>query len=203
MANQFSIDVDQSNDGIKVVSVPKTWLEGGNTPNWITPVVNYGMTSGGILIPQRVDSEGRPEVTQYGSIVENVFQREVRNSSSTSVKLIKPVWAKGLTIVNEIYGVTGTFEVGEGISPWIFFIPNKTNILYKTNFTRKQNIGKQVVVIYPGHSNKPDNIFLEGNTVLEVLNMPLYLGNINIELNITGTFGVGEGFDCEVKAYWM
>lgn len=69
MANQFSINVDQSNDGIKVVSVPKTWLEGGNTPNWITPVVNYGMTSGGILIPQRVDSEGRPEITQSGSIV--------------------------------------------------------------------------------------------------------------------------------------
>jgi len=152
-----------------------------------------------------VTENGEVKVQQTGSIVENVFQREIRNSNTNPVKLIKPVWAKGLTIVNEIYGVTGTFEVGEGISPWIFFIPNTTSILYKTNFTKRQNIGKQVIVIYPGHSNKPDdiNIFLEGNTVLEVLNMPLYLDSITIQLDITGTFGVGEGFDCEVKAYWM
>lgn len=115
MANQFSIDVDQSNDGIKVVSVPKTWLEGGNTPNWITPVVNYGMTSGGILIPQRVDSEGRPEITQYGSNVEKIKVDTIVNA--TSVQPNGDVTA-GMNITNED-------EIWAAISidqqPWTLF----------------------------------------------------------------------------------
>ena len=71
MANQvFSIDADEAADGVKMAGVPKSWIEGGNTPDWFTPTIDYGMTDGGILVPKKVDSDGIQEMKQSGSNVE-------------------------------------------------------------------------------------------------------------------------------------
>ena len=44
MANQiFNLDADETNDGIKISAVPKDWLESGNIPGWITPVIDQAL----------------------------------------------------------------------------------------------------------------------------------------------------------------
>lgn len=38
--NKYNIDADETNDGVKISSVPKKWLESGNIPDWVTPVID-------------------------------------------------------------------------------------------------------------------------------------------------------------------
>ena len=39
MANtKFNIDANETNDGVKVLAAPRTWLDAGNQPDWIQPV---------------------------------------------------------------------------------------------------------------------------------------------------------------------
>ena len=39
MANRkFSIEADETADGVKVVAAPRTWLDSGNMPDWVVPV---------------------------------------------------------------------------------------------------------------------------------------------------------------------
>lgn len=203
MANQFSIDVDQSNDGIKVVSVPKTWLEGGNTPNWITPVVNYGMTSGGILIPQRVDSEGRPEITQTGSIVktENIITRGIYTSAlPTRVKNVPP-GAIGCTVSLIIHGVTGTFTAEEGVrgNLYVYTRDNTSSNYSRVVLTKnKSTRGGQIFQFFPG----ANTVSSEGDYASD--NIKLHEGlRVGFYCVITGTFEAGEGFDLEVDITWM
>ena len=36
--NKFSIDADESKDGVKTIAAPRTWLDAGNKPDWVQPV---------------------------------------------------------------------------------------------------------------------------------------------------------------------
>lgn len=35
---KFSLDADETADGVKIVAAPRTWLESGNLPDWVVPV---------------------------------------------------------------------------------------------------------------------------------------------------------------------
>ncbi|MCF8012713.1 MAG: hypothetical protein K9L56_15710, partial [Clostridiales bacterium] len=35
---KFPLDADETNDGVKIVAAPRTWLEDGNLPDWVVPV---------------------------------------------------------------------------------------------------------------------------------------------------------------------
>jgi hypothetical protein len=38
MTQKFDIDAAETNDGIKTIAAPRTWLDAGNPPDWILPV---------------------------------------------------------------------------------------------------------------------------------------------------------------------
>lgn len=68
---KHNTNIDYSKDDVEVVSVPKSYIENDNTPSWVTPVVNYGITTGGLLVPNKVRDDGVQEVSQVDSKAKN------------------------------------------------------------------------------------------------------------------------------------
>lgn len=181
------------------------------------PVVEYGTTEGGVIVPKRVSGEGH-ELTQLtGSSLEDehaipirsrqseieVLPRMIRVSGGTT-RLITPSWARGMVLYFLVYGATGVFDQNEGVIVSITHRPGiqSTSMSAIMNSKRINSSDTYVeMIMYPG-AVKGDTVPDSDNRLLYVSGLPL-TNDLNLWVGITGEFQEGEGFDCRALVQWL
>ena len=85
--NKFSIDADESNDGVKMIAAPRTWLNAGNMPDWVVPVritedgvdITLDASSSNITIPAETEVLPGPVTDEMIELLKDI-RREVAMS---------------------------------------------------------------------------------------------------------------------------
>src|SRR5690606_28356702 len=115
------------------------------------PIVEYGTTEGGVIVPKRVNDEGH-ELTQLtGSYVEEIIPRGIRQTSSGIQYVEAPKSSKGAIFIFRIYGGTGTFLENQGIRP---------RVLSETIFQNNESIDYDVVGDYVKNFSSSGNYLI-------------------------------------------
>lgn len=188
--------------------IPDPQAYNPQTGQWESFVgVSWGKTVGGLYVPIRVDDQGRQEVTLSGPIVvkqEVVLARGIRTGEHKNL-LDKPPEARGLHLFCRVFGRTGTFGAGQGMSLACFF--NRSNPPSLTSYGLRV-ITDTSTSMYAGHHIfiGPDFVGLgdaRGEYAIVKVSPMVLTTNLNFWLIITGTFEAGEGFDTEVTAVWV
>src|SRR5690606_10182051 len=196
-------------DGRTVMSnLPQHW--GGN--DWkITgvdnplPVGNYVQTESGVWIPQKGSDDGAADVRLTGRNVEEVLDRQITTTNRFR-QVYKPIYAKGVVIIAQVFGATGTFTEGEGAGLRVTQVASTGSYhlasIFERYTTKKINEPNYsvAVVIYPGDLDystvyqRVDDV-KHGKTAL--------LSRLEVYLEVNGTFETDQGIDCEVLLYWI
>ena len=148
---------------------------------------------------QKVQLSGTNVVKQ-----EVVLARGIYTETYRSV-LDKPPEARGLHLFCRVFGRTGTFGSGEGLSLACVFNRGTSPAITTYGLEVITDISTDN---YAGHHIfiGPDFVGL-GDAKGEYANVkvsPMVLTtNLNFRLIISGTFEAGEGFDAEVTAVWV
>lgn len=147
-------------------------------------------------------ADGSAKVALSGTIVQEVFSRTVRTSNTGTALITSPSGRvnKGCIIVCTIFGVTGTFQSGEGLRLRVFNQAG-VNTYFTGNFTfqRQSTAGQQTVYMFPGASR--------GDMLDHVNRFSMFSGVVpyanHVTLEISGSFDAGQGFDCDVQIIWL
>ena len=141
------------------------------------------------------------QAEQVRSNVEvEIFSRSVRKSLVSVTKSV-PENAKGYIYGINIYGITGTFDAGEGLRARIFSSYSVGNSLYSIETERVTSSGPYshpLIISYPGSVIGDAT----NTTNVQASGLPVS-ANVVFRIDITGTFGEGEGFDCEGFVNWL
>ena len=151
-----------------------------------------------------VDENGNVKVQQSGSSLEVVMPRGILSSNSTIYRFNVPAGVKGLSLTLAVYGVTGTLEEDQGIKLTYALIPRgqdlwANNILgsqnISTSATRSGNASHQLT-IYPGLTEVTSGRVHKWDMVATGL-------RLLTRVDVSGNFGSGEGFDCELRMVYI
>ena len=153
-----------------------------------------------------VDENGNVKVQQSGTSLEVVMPRGILSSTSAVYRSNVPAGAKGLSLTLVVYGATGTLAEGQGISISYALVPRGQNlwinnvlgdetVMLSTSTTRIGNVNHQVT-IYPG---------LTGVTSGRVHKWDMAAAGLRVmtRVDVSGNFGSGEGFDCELRVVYI
>src|SRR5690625_4989453 len=167
---------------------------------------NHVMTESGIWIPQRGSDDGATHTQVTGSNDEFIWKREII-SGSRNRDVVPPYKAVGAIFSLVSYGLTGELSAGYRL---ILRGSTKLPRIYTSNRTLEASTTRDssgssghFIFIHPD-SGYMDILFNEvsGNKYVEKRNT--YLPDvINVEVNFSGTFNLGEGLDSEVKVTWL
>lgn len=136
-----------------------------------------------------------------------LITRSIRNSPIINTVIEVPPTAKGAYIEHAVYGVTGTFENGEGHELRVIMshatYGSWQALRWESDYSlqRSSDNAGQGAIIYPGASQGGFEARGTGDSFL-VAGIPAF-GYIRIDLNILGTFEEGEGIDSEVMVQWL
>jgi hypothetical protein len=230
IANNAIVAFEASNDG------GTTWYAVSAVQRG-TGAITINATSNGIyeinvagfkLLRARISSYTSGGVTVYGDVSPFTFpsnsvqifgrketeiivvSRAIRTTSygpSGAYTTAVPLGATGCNIYANIYGVTGTFAAGEGISLIAYLYPGTgkgTDGSSMGSVTLdKQNTARNQLIIFDKGAVKGDFAPIVTNA-MKVTGIPICSGQkIGYALSINGTFTEGQGFDCEVLIEWM
>src|SRR5690625_2420896 len=184
--------------------IPATLPQHWNGNDWaITgtdnplPVANY-TKKGNLWLPTSEDNPVPTQVT--GSNVEDlVVAREIRDASVIS-HLAAPDGAIGFRAELSVYGSTGIFEEGEGLRLLYWDRTEKRGAFVNTYSTKpttgSENREQHVIIIHPSviNNDEEDNLLLSNMVIGKA---------VRLQIDITGEFEEGEGFDCELTVRWL
>lgn len=137
-----------------------------------------------------------------GSNVQELLPRQIRSTGFTNNIIKVPYGAKGFTLTCTIHGVTGTLGTNEGLRIRAFLLTGQT---YNVNRTMKElntafiTSGSIIALIHVG-SKISEN--MDSRVVKAVEESGLFYPYFRVDVAISGTFGPGEGFDCESNLLW-
>ena len=149
---------------------------------------------------------GDQKVQLYGASLEVVMPRGILSSNSTLYRFNVPAGVKGLSLTLAVYGVTGTLAEDQGIKLTYALIPLgqdlwTNNILgiggqnISTSATRSGSSSHQLT-IYPGLTEVTSGRVHKWDMVATGL-------RILTRVDVSGNFGSGEGFDCELRMVYI
>jgi len=153
-----------------------------------------------------VDENGNVKVQQSGASLEVVMPRGILCSNSTLYRFNVPAGVKGLSLTLAVYGVTGTLAEDQGIKLTYALIPRGqdlwvNNILgsgsqnISTSATRSDYVSHQLT-IYPGLTEVTSGRVHKWDMVAAGL-------RVLTRIDVSGDFGSGEGFDCELRVVYI
>jgi len=153
-----------------------------------------------------VTAEGDLKVQLSGTFLEVVMPRGILNSNSEIYRFDVPAGVKGLSLTLAVHGVTGTLAEDQGINISYALVPRGQNlwinnvlgdqtVMLSTSTTRIGNVNHQVT-IYPG---------LTGVTSGRVHKWDMAAAGLRVmtRVDVSGNFGSGEGFDCELRVVYI
>ncbi len=110
-----------------------------------------------------------------------------------------PALAKGVIITLVVYGVTGTFDSGEGyqleLIEHTFSTTQAKKLASTLPITTSGNRSGCMIKVYPG---------IEKDEEISYIDVPTIINNgFRALVSINGTFLPGEGIDCEVQLRWL
>src|SRR5699024_4685014 len=170
----------------------------------------------GDLIPQYWDvvagefkpltgSDGANDVRLTGSIVEEevIFDRQILTENSGNSRLFRPNNAKGFIVYLYIYGITGNFSTNDGVRLRIRNYGYTIGRHFSSYNTRVTTTGNRlhVALMYPGVEESSAMGLTSGASYIAVNSVAT--NNLRVEVEVDGTFDVGEGVDCEVGIEWI
>lgn len=153
---------------------------------------------------QILDRLDEPVPTQLtGSRVEEqiIHERKIRDSYAYRL-VTTPSGARGCIVKANTFGITGSFEGEEGlrVDAWGYSSIYSGNIFTLSTPNRSKTPGRGFLLMwYPGLVSGDLN-HDGGLSAVTGLLLPPY---INFRLDITGTFGEGEGIDSELLVTWI
>lgn len=165
--------------------------------------IMWGKTAAGVLVPVQVNADGTVVTSLSGRKVEIPVTRGIKTSNGTSYTLSSPENAKGAIVHLRIYGVTGTFEAGQGIYIVTRSVTSAADkFAYICQTTVNAEAKDQVVSWLPGNSLGDGQIF---STYVSNAKLAGLLPQNQLWLNyyITGTFTEGQGFDMAISVTWV
>ena len=138
------------------------------------------------------------ELSSNNVITQTLLSRQTLTGSSNITAITPPNGAIGVMIITSIYGVTGTFTTGQGLSISVYtgFAPGKQMYVVSSpvETTAMTNWG---IVIHP-------NAATTGYTMADSRALAAPLGtSVEPHIFVSGTFTTGQGFDCEMDAIWL
>lgn len=94
--NKFSIDADESKDGVKMIAAPRTWLDSGNMPDWVVPVritedgvdITLDATSSNITIPAETELLPGPVTDEIISELQAIRETVSRTADITNYETL-------------------------------------------------------------------------------------------------------------------
>jgi len=178
--------------------IPQIWDESGD--QFVPYQGKVGIQVGGADV-----DAANPVPTQLSGRTlqkETIISRSVRTSVSHVYK-DSPNGAIGAIFSLNIYGVTGSFEAGEGVNLSIVSIDFVSNLKCIKVSTNSSTLSSRMHQIYwfPGADIGDAVLNITGNDIKKVA-LPLPPKN-QIVINITGTFAGEEGIDCDVTVEWI
>lgn len=147
------------------------------------------------------DTVSSPSVKLTGRKMQTIVSSRSVKSASQGLSVDIPDWGpKGCVVTVRVYGVTGTFSSGQGLSLDTTLVTG-----YSTNRTPVIRGNQFTTTGYISHIWHPGASFGDAvNNRLETKISGLMAGKeIYIGLIVSGTFATGEGFDCEVIIDWL
>jgi hypothetical protein len=143
-------------------------------------------------------------VYSAGRKIETVFTRQIRTSSGTQVYVPTPAGVKGCVVRAFIYGATGTFASGQGLAVALAFArtPTVTTLFAPSVLSERVNrqYSESTIIVYPGVTGDASDF---GNfSKIKRINAQIF-GSVRVNASITGTFGEGQGIDCDVTIEWL
>lgn len=147
---------------------------------------------------------GDQKVQLSGTSLEVVMPRGILNSNSEYYRFDVPAEAKGLSLTLAVYGVTGTLAEDQGIKISYALIPRGQN-LWLNNILGNRNISTSAtrsgssshqLTIYPGLTEVTSGRVHKWDMVAAGL-------RVITRIDVSGNFGSGEGFDCELRVVYI
>lgn len=146
------------------------------------------------------DGTAKGQVTLSGNMVTQLAPRAIRTSKYLFPTTEIPAWCRGMHVQVYIRGVTGSFESGQGLS--LITRP----VIREAGIANIELASPRLVKFtafdqfWVNGGNKGEAMFARGG--IQVAG--IMGGNrLSGELAISGTFGEGEGIDCEAWAIFM
>lgn len=149
-------------------------------------------------ILERLDEPIPTQLTGSNVVEQQIFTRSIR-TTNPEFNLSPPSGAQKLVILMNIYGVTGEFQANEGVS--IALTPRtRENRSFGFLVTDKVNVGNRGVALFvgSGFGEVADWVTTPRIHISNLPMVPSYL----VRFDITGTFGQGQGIDCDMSAQW-
>jgi hypothetical protein len=158
----------------------------------ITSVDGATMESNGEYMPVKLTGSKQEVV--------NVFSRSLRTSSQNTT-IFRPAGAKGCIIYLTVYGITGSFTSGQGVRLRAQ-LQGVKGFSFGDIYTEIQTTSNrsQIIMMYPGASDDNVPAASGGSRVITSIYAP---PRISLSIVISGTFGGGEGIDCEADIEWL
>lgn len=183
------------------------------------PVSNYVQGANGVWVPVSennpvpakllgsnvVDSQAIPIKQFYEESERIVLQRSIRTSSSSGYFITPPDGAKGCVISLTVFGVTGTFQSGEGVGMFFTWRQGKNSTQNVYDFTAistpySSDVKPSTIVIYPGANFQNFSPYHPDHFIS--IDAPIF-GTLRLQLRIKGEFKNGEGIDCQLAVQWL
>jgi len=152
-----------------------------------------------------VDSQAIPFKQFYEESEQILIQRSILTSSSSGYFITPPDGAKGCVISLTVFGVTGTFQSGEGISMYLVWRQGKNsgqNVYDLTDILTpySSDVKPSTIVIYPGANFQNFSPYYPNHFIS--IDAPIF-GTLRLQLRIKGEFKNGEGIDCQLAIQWL
>lgn len=159
---------------------------------------------GAVDISDRADRQ-LGQVTLSGRNVQVVLPRGIYDGDDINHVFKAPIGATGFSVHATIYGVTGTFAPGEGLGVRLFLLSGD---VYRTARTLAEinsprvSSGEGNVLIYVGPYDIDETMLHSRVLAHKLINTGMFYPYLRLDLMVNGTFGAGEGFDCEMLLVW-
>lgn len=148
---------------------------------------------------------GDTKVQLTGQNVQVVSPRGIYDGDDINHVFKAPIGATGFSVHATIYGVTGTFDPGEGLGVRLFLLSGDAyravRTLAEINSPRVSS-GEGNVLIYVGPYDIDETMLHSRVLAHKLINTGMFYPYLRLDLMVNGTFGAGEGFDCEMLLVW-
>ena len=153
-----------------------------------------------------VDENGNVKVQLSGKIVTEttIFPRSLRTAGIPLSAVSVPQGATGAVFMLNVYGITGTFETGEGIKATLYIRNTKGTAfgMLGCETSISKDVRNHMIIVDKGASYGDAVVMSPG--LVKMLGVPLCEGMaLAYIIHLTGTFEQGQGVDCEGVVKWL